>query len=245
MITSLQLGETWFDKRGLVPAPEPPSYGVPLWRMKYSDDPRQRATEDAQDQGQRSYGLPDIIPLADGVQRVELTQAWQLFIAAINPRMEKKRVASLLGDATAFTNKTGFGGETPRRNYLTGENLTADALPMFDKVRTCGGACHTGVVEGNFLRLLTLDGNLQPPNITEVNPLSHPHLFFHAIIVWMSSNGDELTRTPFVGKRAPAPEWGYDFDVTMMPLVSCVPIRVPLADVEQVSAYTLPYLNYP
>ena len=222
----------------------PPPSSIPLWRMKYANNPRDAATKAAQEQGQPNHGFPDIIPLADGVQRVQLTQAWQNYIAAINPRMEKRRVAGLLGDAVAFTNGTGFG-DTPRRNYLTNENLNAQALPLFDKVRTCGGACHTGVIEGDKLRLLTLDGNLPPPSIVDANPLSHPHLFFHATIVWMSNDGEELARKPFVNKNAPAPEWGYDFGVTLMPLVSCVPILRPLEEVEAVSVYTLPYLNYP
>lgn len=224
--------------------PVPPS-SVPLWRMKYPSNPRDAATSAAQQQDQPSHGFPDIIPLAEGVQRVQLTQAWQLYIAAINPRMDKRRVSGLLGDAVAFTNKTGFGGSVPRRNYLIDEDLKANALPEFDKVRTCGGACHTGVIEGDMLRLLTLDGNLPPPNIAEVNPLSHPYLFFHATIVWMSSDGEELARKPFVNKSAPAPEWGYDFDVTLMPLVACVPIYRRMSDVEAVNEYTLPYLSYP
>lgn len=223
----------------------PPPSGVPLWRMKYPNNPRWAAAKAAREQGQNAHGFPDIIPLAEGVQRVELTQPWQLYIAAINPRMDKKSVAGMLGDAVAFTNKTGFGGATPRRNYLTGEDLNATALPQFDKVRTCGGACHTGTVEGGLLRLLTLDGNLPPPNIVDVNPLSHPHLFFHATIVWMSSNDEELARKPFPNKSAIAPEWGYTFEVTLMPLVSCVPIFRALSDVEAVSEYALPYLNYP
>lgn len=212
--------------------------------MKYPSNPREAATDAAQRLGENNHGFPDIIPLAEGVKRVELTQAWQLFIAAINPRMNKARVAGLLGDAVAFTNGTGFG-DTPRRNYLTGEDLNAQLLPTFDKVRTCGGACHTGVIVGDYLRLLTLDGNLQPPSIADANPLSHPHLFFHATIVYMSNNGVELSRVPFENKRAIAPEWGYGFEVTMMPLVSCVPILVPLENVQRVSAYSLPYYRHP
>lgn len=235
-----------FDYNGkrfyLESVPEPS--GMPLYQFLPASNPRAAATRDAIAQGKPSVGYPDIIPLADGVQRVQLTKEWQLYIAAINPNMEKRHVAGLLGNAVAFCNGTGFGDE-PRQNWLTGEDLRSSLLPSFDKVRTCSYACHTGRIEGSELVLSILDGSAPPPSISQINPKSHPHLFFHATIVWMDSNGTELGRKPFVNKRAVAPEWGYNFEVTLMPLVSCVGIRVPLSRVQPVTGYQLPYYRYP
>lgn len=223
----------------------PPSSNQSLFQFKPASNPREAAQRDAIKTGQRSVGYPDIIPLdTGGGSRVILTREWQLYIAAINPHMPKNKVAGMLGNGVAFTNGTGFNG-VPRQNWLTNENLKALQFPMFDKVRTCSYACHTGTIEGNLLRLTMLDGNLPPPNIAEVNPLSHPHFFFHATIVWVDQNGVELSRKPFINKRAIAPEWGYNFEVTLMPLVSNYPILVPLSIVQPVSEYKLPYLNYP
>lgn len=224
----------------------PSNNKVPLWVMLPASNPRIAARDAAIKFSEPNHGFPDIIPIAEGVKRVILTEKWQLYIYQINPNMELSRVSGLLGDAVAFTNKTGLGSEeTPRRDYLKRENLNSTHYPKFDKVRTCSYACHTGEIIENQLKLTTLDGNIDPPDIKDINPLSHPHLFFHATIVWMDTNGKELKRSPFVNKRAKAPQWGYNFEVTIMPLVSCVPVYIDLDLVKRVDQYILPYYNYP
>lgn len=214
-----------------------------LWQFKPAPGPRGQARIWSEERGNVS-GAPDIWQLGVGAgKRVELTRAWQLFLAALNPNMPLERVSALLGDAVAFTNKTGFG-DTPYQNWLTNENTNSNypdgrpMLPSFDKVRTCSYACHTGRIEGNELVLNILDGNLSPPDISQVNPLTHPHLFFYASIVYVDQNGVERSRLPF---QQSAPAWGHDRKVTVMPLVSNYQIRVPLSMVEKVDTYSLPY----
>lgn len=226
------------------PAPPPPPIptDTPLFRFKPHSNPRITAMQRSIATG-TTVGLPDILQLGIGDgPRTVLTKAWQLYIADLNPNLPRNRVAGMLGDRVAFSNGTGFG-ETPRQNWLTGEDLNVTALPLFDKVRTCAYACHSGRVEGSELVLTILDGNNPPPKIADVNPISHPHLFFYATIVWVNSNGLEVRRSAFGNKSAPA--WGIPYNVTVMPLVSKYQIRVQLTMVEYTEAYTLPFLNYP
>lgn len=226
--------------------PAPPS-SVQLWRMKPRSNPRDAATKAARDQGQPKHGFPDIIPLAEGIQKVKLTRQWQMFIRSLNPNMTLQKVSALLAGRVAFTNGTSWGSgedDPPYQNWILGQNTNNpnNPLPELDKVRTCGYACHTGAVVGNELQLTVFDGNLPPPDIAEVNPLTFPHLFFYATIVWMDGNGRELSRVPFT-QRARA--WGHDFEVTVMPLVSMHVVRVALEYVEPVDSYQLPFYNYP
>ena len=229
-----------------------PTPSIPLWRMKPSGDPRWAAWQAALKFEQKKHGFPDILPIGTGEgKRVDLTREWQRYLMAINPRMTPRDVSALLNYQVAFTNGTSFGKpDTPYQNWILNRDTTSKKsngdplLPQFDKVRTCAYACHTGVVVGNQLKLTVLNGNNPPPSIAQVNPKSHPHLFFHATIVWMDNNNNELSRVPFE-QRAIAPEWGYNFEVTMMPLVSCYDIFMPLDEVERVSAYSLPYYRYP
>lgn len=217
----------------------------PLFQFKPVSNPRITATQAAIANGESKHGFPDIIPLGVGEgPRVDLTREWQLFIADLNPNMTREKVSAFLSGAVAFTNKTSWGvGETVYQNWLLNEDIEGgNPLPQFDKVRTCSYAIHSGVVEGGELVLNVLNGNLPPPMISEINPLSHPHLFFYATIVWMDTNGRELSRVPFQ-QRAKA--WGHNFEVTVMPLVSKYQVRVPLSAVEAVPAYSLPFWNYP
>jgi hypothetical protein len=224
-----------------------PTPAIPLWRMKPSTNPRDAAADAARRLGQKKHGFPDILPIGQGEgKRVDLTREWQLYLMAINPQMTARDVSAILNYQVAFTNGTGFGKpDTPYQNWILNQDTKpSNPLPQFDKVRTCAYACHTGVIVGDQLKLTTLDGNNPPPKIADVNPKSHPHLFFHATIVWMDVNNNELARVPFE-QRAVAPEWGYAFEVTIMPLVSCYDIFMPLDEVERVSAYSLPYYKYP
>lgn len=236
----------------IIPSLSLPPSSVPLWRMKPSTNPRDAAADAARRLGQKKHGFPDILPIGQGEgKRVDLTREWQLYLMAINPQMTTRDVSALLNYQVAFTNGTGFGKpDTAYQNWVLNEDTNSKKpngdplLPQFDKVRTCAYACHTGVIVGDQLKLTTLDGNNPPPKIADVNPKSHPHLFFHATIVWMDVNNNELARVPFE-QRAVALAWGYAFEVTIMPLVSCYDIYMPLDEVERVSAYSLPYYKYP
>jgi hypothetical protein len=192
---------------------------VPLWQLKAAPAPRFAAKE--------LGSAPDVVIFSTGYGRVNLTKEWQLFIRYINPNMKLGNVSALLGDAKAFTNGTGFPGKA---NYLLWEELDK-GLPQFDKDRSCSFACHTGVVEGNNLRLTIMDGNKPPPN--DANPQTHPWLFFHATMVYDGGTVDAFPHG--------APGWGLTRNCVWMPLVATHALFVPLTNVTSVSSYLLPY----
>lgn len=226
----------WFE---LVPETDPPEYPPPpppsgdasLFQFLPSANPRESA--------QKLNSAPDVTVLFSGWGRVVLIKEWQLYLRKINPRMTANHVAALLGSNKAFTNNTGFAtflNPTQRRNYIT--NATPDErlpLPEFDKDRTCGFACHRAVVEGDFIRVTTLDGNHPPPSLSEKNPGTHPHLYFHATLVY---SGGSIRPFP---NAAPAPEWGYTRNVVLIPLVATHPIIYPRSLVIPATNYRLPY----
>lgn len=153
--------------------------------------------------------------------KTPITEAWQLYIRDINPDMTPEHVSAIFGNAKAFCNGTGFGDpNNPRADYILNENIgDPPILPSFDKVRTCGGAVHTGEVVGNELVLLTLNGNFPPPDIREINPTLTPWFFFDANII----TNDKL------------PDGSYRVDPfpngpTKLPLISDVfPVKIALS----------------
>lgn len=201
------------------PQPIPPPPSVPLWQFKQSHRPL--------DSAQTLGSAPDVVILATGLGRFTVTKEWQLYIKDINHGMLPNNVWGLFGTAKAFCN----ADTDPRRNWIEGKDLGAGADPQFDKDRTCGLACHTGAVEGNYLRVTTFNGNFPPPMV--INPETHPFLYFHATIIYRD------------GKVAPfphgAPAWGYTRNVVLMPLVATHPILYPLSLLTRVTSYRLPY----
>jgi hypothetical protein len=218
---------------------------IALYRFKPNVNPRWRALNWSQEQGNIS-GAPDILQLGVGEgPRFEFTRAWQEYLCTLNPNVERSKVAGLLGNGVGFCNGTGFGGDTIYQNWITGEDTDVEnsdgspSLPMFDKVRTCAYNCHSGKVEGDQLLITMMDGNLPPPDIADVNPAKHPFLFVFASIVYVDASGIEISRTHFPKRGAPA--WGNERTVTILPLVSKYAVRCPLIHVERVENFTLPY----
>ena len=206
-----------------LPPPPPKPSPVPLWQFKQSPNPLSAA--------QTLGSAPDVVVLATGLGRVTVTREWQLHIRDINYGMLSNNVWMLFGTQKAFCN----ADSDPRQNWIEGKDLGATALPQFDKDRTCGLACHTGIVEGDYLRVTTFNGNYSPPPLSEINPRTHPWLYFHATIVYRDGKV-----APFP-QAAPAPEWGYTRNVVLMPLVATHPILYPLSLVTKVNSYRLPY----
>lgn len=109
-------------------------------------------------------GCPAVWILREPNLKVKLTRDWQFYLVAINYAMNPKHITPLLGWKKAFTNMTGFGkpGE-PKRNYITGEGMSATEDPRFDKDRTCSLSMLSGIVAGDSLIVRVLDGNRPPP----------------------------------------------------------------------------------
>lgn len=214
------------------PPVEPSPVSGDLWQLLPSNgdgepDPRQAA--------QTLGSAPDIVVLRGEGAPVQLTKAWQLYLVALNPNMKRNNVSGLLGSKKALTNNSGFPTDKrpqKRANYILGEDLQY-GNPYFDKVRSCAYNCHQGVEVNGVVTFVTLDGNEPPPPIAEVNPRSHPHLFFHATIVYRDGIIDPFPKG--------APAWGYTRNVVLMPFVSAHAVSLPVARVQRVSEYKLPY----
>lgn len=209
----------------LPPPPPPPTGDSEWWQLLQSTNPLSAA--------QRLGSAPNVVILSTGEgERVQLTRLWQLALVAWNPNMRLNNVAALLGTHKAFTNNTGFPteeGETRRANWIMNDDLEY-SNPAFDKVRSCALNCHKGIQVGSEVVLEIMNGNNPPP---DVNPQSHPHLFFHATVIY---KGGTIGAFP---KAMPA--WGYERPVVLLPLVSTYAIRVPLTMVRRVESYRLPY----
>jgi hypothetical protein len=216
------------DNRVFVERPAPPPASVPLWQLHGALRPRATA--------QILGSAPDVWIFSEGQGRVTLTREWQFFIRDINPNMPINNVSGLLGTHKAFTNQTGFpteAGEPPRVNWILGEDLNAGSFPQFDKDRSCSFNCHTGTIIGELLQVETLDGNKPPPDVSQINPSSHPWLFFHATIVYKEGTVDPFPHG--------APGWGISRPCVWMPLVATHALFVPVSNVTPISTYRLPY----
>jgi hypothetical protein len=113
-----------------------------------------------------------------------ITVHWQIALCVWNYGIRPKQVMAELGCTRALANKTGYGCSTPRRNWITGENLSASD-PLFDKDRTMSrsmlmskdGIEHTEdflfrdykdpdgskKIYKKYIILKTFNGNLPPP----------------------------------------------------------------------------------
>src|SRR3990172_9992939 len=240
-----------------IPPPEPSP--VPLWQFKQSHRP----LESAQTLG----SAPDVVVLATGLGRFTVTKEWQLYIRRINYNMQQKNVWGLFGKQKAFCN----ADADPRQNWIEGKDLGATAKPQFDKDRTCGLACHTGVEEFSALQAIKNFGTLVKQTFT----LKHSFVSFKSSFRALADN-NVLRVTMFDGRysppplseinprthpwfyfhatiiyrdgkvapfpaAAPAPEWGYTRNVVLMPLVAIHPILYPLHLTTRVNSYRLPY----
>lgn len=186
-------------------------------------------------------GAPAVFVLHESP--VLLTKAWQEYLVTINPGMERRHVAALLGYRKAFSNgkQNGFNDEVPHANYILGQDLSASSLPRFDKCRTCARAVFKGAVDGNFLVPEMMDGNKAPP--AGVTPKTHPHLFFTANNinaggdVYPFPNGALYNWTPDLHKP-------YVFMPHVVKFINgASPVRIPLKNLVRVDRWTSPYIE--
>lgn len=203
-----------------------------------------------------SGGCPAVFVLQEPMLKVNLTQQWQYFIWAANYNMTPAEMATEFDYRLAFCNMTGLTKPgQPRRNYLENKDLGAPELPKFDKDRTCARSVLSGRVEGNYLVLDLLDGNVDPPlkkgksyprSLEEVNkddylymPWTHPWLWFAANTVVAQSGGNSKINPFPRGKRY---DWtGDDRIYTWMPHVSRAQVRYPLSKLTKVTNVPSPY----
>lgn len=212
------------------PTPTPTPSSGDLWQFLPSDNPREYLRNHP-----GTDGTADVVVLSEEPPDTQMTRAWQLFLLALNPGMQKNNIVSLIGTRKAFSNGTGFptrAGDPEKANWI--DNTFRDyPVPTLDKDRTCAFNYCTGVQTGSYVLITTLDGNAPPPDINLVNPITHPYLFFHCTIV----KQDGRIR-PFPNG---APAWGVNMNVVFLPLVSMRPIFYPLSRLRPVSEIRLPY----
>lgn len=191
-----------------------------------------------------SGGCPAVFVLKTPALKTQLTKDWQFYLLAINDHMTPYEMATELHFRLAFCNMTGLGDDDkPRRDYLRGKDLNARELPRFDKDRTCSRSVMTGAVDGDYLLVVTLDGNRPPPlkpgrsypqRVEDVKaddylyaPRTHRWLFFAAnTVVAQTGGGSRLNPFPR-GKVYP---WTGDGRLyTWFPHVAREAIRYPLS----------------
>ena len=167
---------------------------------------------------------------------VEFTQQWQYYLWAINYKMTPAEASTLMNDNKAFMNGTGINGTNPRANFLKDENITA-ALPYMNKCYVCSN--QQVVMNGGIVA--TLDGTKPPllksgysypSSVSKINPaayyympMTHPHLFTEAVIVYCDGKQETFGAFPNAESYPyhPAP-------VVWFPIVSDRSVVYPPAD---------------
>lgn len=129
---------------------------------------------------------------------VVITEQWQYAIVGANPGMSLQHISALLNNGRMVSNTdAGFGGRTPKLNYILRENLNNESaeLPRYNKAWTMTNAkvrMVSGVVKTfNPLQPPPLRaGARYPSRVEEVDPDAYlytpqnaPELFFNCISV--------------------------------------------------------------
>lgn len=143
--------------------------------------------------------VPEVYPLNGN--STPFGEDWQFLTFAMCPGITGNHWRSVYGTATAFMNGTGYGGSSPRADFVNGLNLSA-ALPRWDKTRVCGGAVVTGVESGANLIVSILDGTGPAPTLDWI--MARPWYRFHAITVYSDGHVGEFPQNnpvyvPLVG----------------------------------------------
>jgi hypothetical protein len=136
-------------------------------------------------------GCPAVVPLHDAPD-TEFTKDWQFYLVAINIGMRINNISNLMDNEAALFNHHGVG-KGGRRNYLLGDNLSADQNPRTPKLISFCLNTHAGRDDGKFVYLQTMNGRNPPPmksgkprpqTISEIVPedylylpQTHRHLF--------------------------------------------------------------------
>jgi hypothetical protein len=116
--------------------------------------------------------LPEVYRLEPD-QQTSLDCDWQKLWKDLNPMLSKRTWSTLLGNALAWTNRTGFPG---RHDCINNTDIDSP-FPAFDAPRVCGGAILKGVEQGDYLLIESLLKDNRVPSAREV--LSKRWLWFY------------------------------------------------------------------
>lgn len=246
------------DKDGIQwqSTPTPPVGANEIWMHKEDQDTDIFSTSS----GIRtcaSGGCPAVFPLLEPRRKVVINRDWQYYAIAINYNMQLINIFHLFDDHLAFCNNgAGFyNADNPRKRDYFFNRLNYAENVRFDKVRTCSRNVMTGTVEGDNLRVFTMDGNLPPPmkpgkslprtqaeiNLDDYlyNPREHPWMFVVANRVTVKP-GRQTSVAPFP-RGAQYPWTGDNYNYSFLPLVSCEPVLYPLEHLEKRQTLPSPY----
>lgn len=120
---------------------------------------------------------------------------WQRVWRELNPMLSDSKWSSLLGDALAWTNNTGFPGHY---NCITGEEKGTQ-FPRFDAPRLCSNAIVTGVEKDNRLYLDTMLVSNQTMNAHKV--INIKHYWYYGTSVNVKGETNYITRLGIDGAR--------------------------------------------
>jgi len=180
-------------------------------------------------------GYPEVFWL-EGSHNVPLDESWQNLIAGLNPGMDGKKLRIVWDYVRAFSNGLGKGFDTlhdpsnpyyvPVRDYFNMRDLNAPSPLTKDKVRVCGGAVVQGVIDGEFLIVDTMNGNMPAPSLAWVE--QRKHYYFEAVTTHRRADGGpQIARFQ---QNAGGPVY--------IPLVARMPVRIPLGILQDVSGIT-------
>lgn len=176
----------------------------PLWKIKHDKELGEVRNVTL------SNGAPEVHRL-EPYHMTRFTAGWQWLSFEMNPGMTPQKWTSLYGGTRVITNEQGFGQEDDRRNYIEGTNLTAEHPKVASLL--FGGNVITGVVEGEWLWVDTLDASMPAPELSYI--LSKR---------WLYSIGTNVSKNGSVG-RLPQ---GSGRDV-LIPIYASKPVRFPLS----------------
>lgn len=219
------------------PPPEPPPVVKPpnqLWRVmhdyeictnKISWSGHGQLWEEGREWDWRA-GYPEVF-WCYGTHEVPFDEAWQRLTFAQNNPIQPLKWREVFDDWRAFMNRTGFDHRppsdpyyTPRRDYINQRDLSSDILPAFDKVRVCGGATISGVRDGAWVYIDTLDVN-NPPSLDWLR--ARPWFTFHAVSNLKINGKPVIDRFPQNGANP-----------TQIPLVTRTQVKLPVVMLEQI-----------
>lgn len=155
-------------------------------------------------------GLPEVY--AVNRELTILNCSWQRFWRNLNPQLSDGKWSSLLGNAVAWTNRTGFPG---RHNCITGEDSTQN-LPALNSAIINGGAILKGTVQGSYLLLDNLLSSMTPPPIDDA--LQNFWWWYWGTGVLPSGKVTYITRLGTDGNYHPV----------RVPFITDEPIKIPL-----------------
>ena len=134
-----------------------------------------------------SDGRPDVVvtseyssvPMTEAIQRL----CFDLFSWGVGDALsdadKRRKWRVLYGEFTAFTNTAGFDGDSPRWDYINGQDAGA-ALPILQKGITIAGSRVKGKVIDGYLEMETLSPS-SVPSLAWL--IQNPHLYFEAFTV--------------------------------------------------------------